>query len=57
MAASFYGHVEIVRMLIEAKAKVDSQDKVHFQAVSTTTTQIAQHIIAHRDSVYLSSTE
>ena len=28
MAASFYGHVDIVRILIEAEAKVDAKDKV-----------------------------
>ena len=28
MAASFYGHVDIVRMLIDAEAKVNTKDKV-----------------------------
>ena len=29
MTASFHGHVDIVRMLIEAKAQVNTQEEVH----------------------------
>ena len=29
MAASFHGHVDIVRMLTEAKAQVNTQKEVH----------------------------
>ena len=30
MTASFEGHVDVARILIEAKAQVDTQEKVHY---------------------------
>ena len=32
MAASFHGHSDIVRMLIDAEAEIDKQDEVQYAA-------------------------
>ena len=37
MTASFRGHVDIVKMLIEAKARVNTQDKVCYNITHCTT--------------------